>query len=309
MLLCWGEVVAASMIFLNVATILVLPVSGLLHSSLTKTTITMLRRKGQTVLNCPAAAAASDDTDKKRHYPRDDDEAKTNILILLDRDGVINEDVGSPGIIDPKQVRLTPNAGNAIGRLRTFASRNNNNNIAIVMITNQSCVGKRLITEVQLDEIQVKVQQLLLEENSVATIDQIYQCTSKKSDKDPRMKPSPDMIFEAMNDYQLHDGLSSSTTTNCDDKCIRCFVGDTTTDLQAAAAADVDLRILVSTGYGQELMNGKELEVGDDPIPVSNNTSYNTSFPDAVFPFLYCRNLDHAADCILAYIKGRGDNM
>ena len=39
-------------------------------------------------------------------------------LILLDRDGVVNEDVGAPGVIEPRQLQITPNAGRALGRLR-----------------------------------------------------------------------------------------------------------------------------------------------------------------------------------------------
>ncbi len=75
-------------------------------------------------------------------------------LILLDRDGVVNQDVGAPGIICPSQLQLTPNAGIAIGRLKRSGCK-------IALITNQSCVGKGLINIQQLNVIHQRIQDMV----------------------------------------------------------------------------------------------------------------------------------------------------
>ena len=56
-------------------------------------------------------------------------------LILLDRDGVINEDVGAPGVVRPSQLKLSPRAGYAISRLKQAGC-------SVAILTNQSSVGK-----------------------------------------------------------------------------------------------------------------------------------------------------------------------
>ncbi len=53
-------------------------------------------------------------------------------LVMLDRDGVINEDVGASGVLDCSEFILTPNASHAIGTLKRLGC-------SVVVITNQSC--------------------------------------------------------------------------------------------------------------------------------------------------------------------------
>ena len=125
------------------------------------------------------------------------------VLLLLDRDGVINEDVGSPGVIDVSQLTLSPGAGHALGILRRRFNKESNNkntnekggrtntaasaesNIRIAIITNQSCVGKGLITEQYLVEtLHRRLQELLWEEDSDATIDRIFYCTTTNDVQD-----------------------------------------------------------------------------------------------------------------------------
>ena len=157
-------------------------------------------------------------------------------LIFLDRDGVINVDVGSPGVIDVEQLQLTTNAGLAIGQLKRLGYK-------VVIITNQSCVGKGLITNQYLQHIIFpKLQQLLLQQDTNAKWDAIYSCTSTTNIIDHRRKPSSGMIEEACNDF----GISPQETI---------FIGDTISDMQAACSGHVPIRILVSTGYGTGIIN------------------------------------------------------
>lgn len=200
-------------------------------------------------------------------------------LVLLDRDGVINEDVGAPGVTTPSQLNLIKGAGHAIARLKQAGC-------SVAMVTNQSCVGKGIISEKELGCIQTRLQELLYAEHANATIDKIFQCTATRETNDPRMKPQPGMIFEAMRYFGV-----PSQHKMC------CFIGDTSSDLQAAAAAGVEQRILVATGYGKDLMEGLPSEDGK-AVLVTSFEEYSR-IDKSAFPFVYCSNLGCAVDWIL----------
>ncbi|CAB9503341.1 glycero-beta-D-manno-heptose-1,7-bisphosphate 7-phosphatase [Seminavis robusta] len=230
-------------------------------------------------------------------------------LILLDRDGVINEDVGAPGVIDPQQLELTHKAGTAIGNLKRAG-------YPVVLITNQSCVGKQLITEQELYQgILPRLQQLLLAQDPDATWDHVFCCTTTPDVPDERRKPSPGMILEACRQYKV-------------DPSQTVFVGDTLTDLQAATRAGVPVKILVSTGYGSGIVQQYYYGGGSNPPnqehdendPVQQTPRVMEcsqqeqeqnqaldSPPDndrkvalqSVMPFLYVKNLFEASQWIL----------
>lgn len=195
-------------------------------------------------------------------------------LILLDRDGVINEDVGAPGVTSSSQLRLTNNAASAIGNLRRKSCK-------VALITNQSCVGKGLITKHDLDEIHETLQLMLKNDDNDAIFDGIYQCLSTKEDKDPRMKPKPGMILDAIKDFDIKNNEEDSIV----------FIGDNLTDMQAASAAGVKLKILVSTGYGMEFMGG--CIASKEPSLISSNLFDDnySDIMDSVTPFVYAKNL------------------
>ena len=70
-------------------------------------------------------------------------------------------------------------------------------------MTNQSCVGKGLLTKFGLDEIHSLMQEQLLREDSDAKLDAIFSCLSTKEQNDPRMKPNPGMILEAFENLDV----------------------------------------------------------------------------------------------------------
>jgi D-glycero-D-manno-heptose 1,7-bisphosphate phosphatase len=199
-------------------------------------------------------------------------------LVLLDRDGVVNEDVGAPGVIDPRQLTLTPNAGRAIGRLKR-------NGCHVSLITNQSCVGKGIISETDLRTIHERLDEMLLKEDSHAVLDNKYICTSTKEDGDRRMKPHPGMLYEARNDF--------GGETDC--SCV--FIGDTLTDMMAAKAGGVELRVLVETGYGKGLMGRS---AGTIPSHIAGVTHEMDPDLAQVLPFVYAENLSGAVDWLLS---------
>jgi D-glycero-D-manno-heptose 1,7-bisphosphate phosphatase len=146
-------------------------------------------------------------------------------LILLDRDGVINHDVGAPGVLHPSQLKLTNGAADAISNLRHQMG------CRIAIITNQSCVGKGLIDEKNdLSMIHDTLRNMLLQENDNTIIDHIFYCTSLRNSNDYRMKPNPGMIHEACDYFQVESN-----------ECV--MIGDAIRDLEAAAKAYIPIRI------------------------------------------------------------------
>lgn len=189
-------------------------------------------------------------------------------IALIDRDGVINRDVGPPGVLEPKQLKLTPNAGDAISLLKGLG-------FICCVVTNQSCVGKGLISEDELVDINVKLKELLLEQNPNAELDDILYCTSLNNSDDPRMKPNPGMIYEACQKYNVMP-----------DQCF--MIGDSIRDLEAAASAAVPLRILVETGYGKSIMKNQDAPQQGLELVESHVISLENS---SIFPFYYGKNL------------------
>ena len=154
-------------------------------------------------------------------------------LVLLDRDGVINEDVGSPGVCHVDDFRLVPGAAAAIAKLNRAGA-------TVCVVTNQTCVGKGLVTELELDGIHRRMRDLLREEGGEdATIKSIHVATAVSTVPCDRRKPAPGMVLEAMAAHGFAPGET-------------CFVGDAATDMQAARRAGAGVtRVLVGTGYGK----------------------------------------------------------
>ena len=202
-------------------------------------------------------------------------------MVLLDRDGVVNNDVGAPGVIRTEQLELTPNAATAIGNLQRSGCH-------VALVTNQSCVGKGLLSKPGLDEIHALLQEMLRQGDKDAVLNAIHVCTSTRRDNDPRMKPKPGMILEASRNFELESSAFQSV-----------FVGDTLTDLQAATAGGVSLKILVQTGYGFGLMDQEEATLPPRLVTSTANEELNS-----VTPFVYAQNLDQAVSWLLGHETG-----
>jgi len=204
-------------------------------------------------------------------------------LVLLDRDGVLNQDIGSPGVLQPSQLKLTHRAARAVGDLRRAGCD-------IALVTNQSCIGKGLINQAELDEVHESLRRLLREGDEDALLGEIFCCTSLETSGDARRKPNPGMILEACRVHGV--GISD---------CV--FVGDTLGDLQAGASAEVPLRVLVETGYGLGVMNGREAP-SQGAVLIDQSYCLESSFGleslSSVLPFVYARDLSAAVDWLLS---------
>jgi D-glycero-D-manno-heptose 1,7-bisphosphate phosphatase len=140
---------------------------------------------------------------------------QTQRFVLLDRDGVINRRIVGGYVTSWGEFEFLPGA---LDGLRMLAE----NGYAALVISNQACVGKKLLNVAQLETIT----QRFLTEVALAggNIRQVYYCVHEESDRCSCRKPQPGAILRAQLDYAF------------DPQCTY-FVGDAATDLQAAASA------------------------------------------------------------------------
>lgn len=114
-------------------------------------------------------------------------------LIILDRDGVVNEDsdeyIKSPDELHPFESSLK-----AIARLNQAGYK-------VAIATNQSGIGRGLFTESVLDQIHQKLYQCC--EQYSAKIDKIAYCPHKPDDNCYCRKPKPGLLLQLADYYKV----------------------------------------------------------------------------------------------------------
>jgi D-glycero-D-manno-heptose 1,7-bisphosphate phosphatase len=155
-------------------------------------------------------------------------------IIVLDRDGVINQDSANYIKNDNEWIPI-PGSLEAIALL-------NQNNFKVIIATNQSGIGRGLYSVDTLNLIHQKMHRLLAEMG--AKIDAIYFCPHTDEDKCNCRKPKPGMFLEIEKTYRV-------------DLNNVYGVGDSLRDLEAFAKANMKM-ILVKTGNGQKLFKSKK---------------------------------------------------
>ena len=147
-------------------------------------------------------------------------------LVLLDRDGVLNEE-RSGSIRFPDEFVMLPGASNAVAKL-------NANGIKVAVITNQSIIGRGLIDEAMLNRIHDKMRNELQQVGG--WVDAIFFCPDHPSNATERRKPGSAMLREALQKFKAKASMTP-------------IIGDQLSDLEAGAAIGCP-RILVRTGHG-----------------------------------------------------------
>jgi D-glycero-D-manno-heptose 1,7-bisphosphate phosphatase len=150
-------------------------------------------------------------------------------LVLLDRDGVINED-RPEGVLRFEEFRLLPGVLEAIARLTRAGYK-------IAICTNQSAIGMGRLAPEVLDAIHTDLCQQVAAAGG--RIDAIYFAPEAPDTPSERRKPAPGMLLEALSRF----GASAAHSF---------MVGDMLRDLEAAERAGCP-RILVRTGKGAAL--------------------------------------------------------
>jgi histidinol-phosphate phosphatase family protein len=111
--------------------------------------------------------------------------------LFLDRDGIINIEKKNEYVLNWNEFIFMPGVKEALKIVNGIFG-------TIVIITNQKCIGKKLITVEGLNAIHQKMIQAI--ESEGGRIDNIYFCPDLE-DSSPNRKPNAGMAFQAKEDY------------------------------------------------------------------------------------------------------------
>lgn len=161
-------------------------------------------------------------------------------LILLDRDGVLNQMVPDPldgtpdSPLHPEQVVLLPGVPEALARLTTAG-------FGLCICSNQPSAAKGKITRENLEKVHQKV--LALAQRRGGRILSSHICFHRAEDGCSCRKPKPGLLEEA---FAQHPGYSREESW---------MAGDKVTDIQAGTAARVRTVLLAkrTTGLVEDL--------------------------------------------------------
>jgi D-glycero-D-manno-heptose 1,7-bisphosphate phosphatase len=156
--------------------------------------------------------------------------------IFLDRDGVINEN-RSDYVKSWAEVAFLPGVFDALRRLAEA-------DYAVVLITNQSAVGRGIISQERALDVNRRVVEAIRARGG--RIDGAYLCPHHPDANCACRKPRPGLLLQAADELDLDLGRSY-------------FIGDAITDMQAADAAGVR-GVLVLTGRGRAQVEGARRE-------------------------------------------------
>src|SRR5206468_3043051 len=121
---------------------------------------------------------------------------QTNVLdgvtVFLDRDGTLIYDPGYLKVA--AELKLLAGVGPALARLKGAGAR-------LVVVTNQSGVGRGIVTLKDLEAIHARLQGLLEQED--AALDAIYFCPHHPDDGCRCRKPNVGMVERAVSELQL----------------------------------------------------------------------------------------------------------
>ncbi|MDY6942331.1 MAG: D-glycero-beta-D-manno-heptose 1,7-bisphosphate 7-phosphatase [Pseudomonadota bacterium] len=168
----------------------------------------------------------------------------TNRLIILDRDGVINAE-SDQYIKNVDEWHPLPGSLEAVVQLKNAGYR-------VVLATNQSAIGRGLMSKHALYEIFCEMQRRLAQLGGA--IDAMFYCPHHPDAHCRCRKPQPGMLEQIARYYHVSlDGVP--------------FVGDASRDIDAARAAGAQ-PILVRTGRGSD---NEALYSYSEAIPVFDN--------------------------------------
>jgi D-glycero-D-manno-heptose 1,7-bisphosphate phosphatase len=164
--------------------------------------------------------------------------------IFLDRDGVIIEH--RPGyVLSWSEVVFFPQALVALARIHDRSAR-------IVIITNQSAIGRGLLDSTVAAEINHRIEREI--NKAGGRIDGVFVCPHHPRDNCPCRKPRPGLILQAAQNLEI-------------DLARSVLIGDNLSDLQAGRAAGIPRLALVRTGLGnQQLLQPIPDELNDISI-------------------------------------------
>jgi D-glycero-D-manno-heptose 1,7-bisphosphate phosphatase len=152
-------------------------------------------------------------------------------FVILDRDGTLIEECNY--LSDPEMVRLISGAGQALCAFRRMG-------LGILVVTNQSALGRGFFDISRLEEIHSRLRSLLEAEG--AEIDDIYVCPHIPEDDCSCRKPRTGLLEQATRDHGFDPRESF-------------VIGDKASDIELGDNVGATT-FLVRTGYGDDVSAG-----------------------------------------------------
>jgi len=149
--------------------------------------------------------------------------------VFLDRDGTISKDVHFCSRVE--DFEILPNAPQAIRLL-------NRHGFKVIVVTNQSGVGRGYFTEDALHDMHRYMRRELARHG--AFIDAIYYCDHHPADGCDCRKPKPELLLRAARDCSVDLNRSF-------------MVGDAERDMAAGKAAGCRTALITGNGKGREV--------------------------------------------------------
>ena len=203
----------------------------------------------------------SEDPGRSTLRPSDFSTVLDGVTVFLDRDGTLNY---NPGYLKvAAELKLLAGVGPALTRLKGAGAK-------LVVVTNQSGVGRGMITLKDLEAIHARLEGLLEQEG--AALDAIYFCPHHPDDRCRCRKPEVGMVERAVSELQLDLRRSY-------------LIGDHARDIQLAHRVGAKAILLTSV-----LLDTQSLET----------LKVEQAMPDAV-----AKSMSEAVDWILEDAKTR----
>jgi heptosyltransferase-2 len=193
------------------------------HRCMTGVTAQQVYQAGQSILSRRSGLASENQDGRPETGAMDRAGVLDGYTIFLDRDGTLNED---PGYLkSASEVKLLPGVATALARLKAAGAR-------LVVVTNQSGVGRGFLSLKDLEAIHARLEGLL--EQSDAALDAIYFCPHHPDDGCRCRKPATGMVDRAVSELQVDLGKAY-------------LIGDHASDIRLAKAVGVK-SILATSG-------------------------------------------------------------
>ncbi|MEM0951091.1 MAG: HAD family hydrolase [Cyanobacteria bacterium P01_H01_bin.74] len=182
--------------------------------------------------------------------------SKASIAVFLDRDGTLNQEKGYIRNLD--DLALIAGAARAVKALNDYQ-------VLAILTTNQTGAARGFYSEDHINALNARVSALLLRETG-ARLDAVYYCPHWAKSTMAHYaiacrcrKPEPGMIESACQAFPAID-------------CSRSYViGDKASDVMFAKNTGCK-SILVKTGYGQRVLDGKYQVLEQQPDYICENT-------------------------------------
>ena len=161
--------------------------------------------------------------------------------VFVDRDGTIMHDADYCS--DPKQVQIFDGAAAALRRLKNAGYK-------IIVVTNQSGIGRGFFTEQQYRAVEAEI----LRQLGNGLIEATYFCPDAPGQQSKCRKPAPGMVLQAAQDHDID--LSRSF-----------LIGDKEIDVECAHNAGVRA-IRVRTGF-DKMTDGSSADWVAEDLPAA----------------------------------------